>query len=190
MIAAMLYGSVGLMLLTVLSARYWRRQLSQSRQSQSKLRDRLDIQNGELLDVTTDHAQLTQQRDSLERKVTTAERELEVSLQHLEEQKNAPVQRYYIFDRMEPRPGRFWEAIVVCTAENIPNWQGHRVWSGQRKFLLVAETEREARERVASRFPRKGGYEVRKVGGCPVDGLSVNLATEGGAPRRNAAPTS
>lgn len=187
MIAGMLYGSVGLMLLTVLSARYWRRQMAQSRQTQSKLRDRLDIQNVELLEMTTDHSQLTQQRDNLERKVTQAEREFEVTLQNFEEQKNAQTQRYYIFDRLEPRPGRFWEAIVVCTGQETPAWQGHRSWKGQRRFLLVAEAEREARERVASRFPRKNGYEVRAVSACQIEGLSVNLATEGGAPRRTPA---
>ncbi|MBP2232038.1 hypothetical protein J2847_005363 [Azospirillum agricola] len=180
MTGMMLYIALGLMVLTVLSNRYWRRQLVLTRIAMSKLKDKVDDAGKELTDAAADHAHLAQQHADMEKRVQKAEVDLQAALQELDQKKVAPLDRYFIFDRLEPRPGRFWEVAVRHSAAgmHLGDMRGFRGWSGIRRYILIADSERDARDRASSRFPRKVGFEVVEVAGCRVNGLSVSRIAE------------
>ncbi|PWC39382.1 hypothetical protein [Azospirillum sp. TSO35-2] len=180
MTGMMLYFALGLMVLTVLSNRYWRRQLVVTRIAMSKLKDKVDDVTREVADVASDYAQLAHNSAEMEKRVQKAEIDLQAAIQELEQKKDAPLNRYYVFDRNEPRPGRFWEVAVRFnpSGASFAEQRGYRGWSGIRRYLLIADGEREAQERVAARYPRKAGFEVVEVVGCRLNGLSVNRIAE------------
>ncbi|ANC92825.1 hypothetical protein A6A40_13600 [Azospirillum humicireducens] len=180
MTGMMLYFALGLMVLTVLSNRYWRRQLTLTRIAMSKLKERVDDVTREVADIATDYAQLAQHQADMEKRVQKAEIDMQAAILELDQKKGAPMQRYFVFDRNEPRPGRFWEVAVRFQpmAVSFADQRGYRGWTGIRRVLLVADGERDARERVAARYPRKAGFEIVEVAGCRLNGLTVNRISE------------
>jgi len=180
MTGMMLYFALGLMVLTVISNRYWRRQLALTRVAMAKLKDKVDDVTKEVADVASDYAQLAHHHAEMEKRVQKAEIDFQAAVLELEQKKAAPLDRYFIFDRLEPRPGRFWEVAVRYSPAGVSygEMRGHRGWSGVRRYLLIADGERDARERVAARFPRRAGFEVVEVAGCRVNGLSVSRIAE------------
>lgn len=180
MTGMMLYFALGLMVLTVLSNRYWRRQLTLTRIAMSKLKEKVDDVTKEVADIATDYAQLAQHQADMEKRVQKAEIDMQAAILELDQKKGAPMQRYFVFDRNEPRPGRFWEVAVRFqpTAVSFADQRGYRGWTGIRRFLLVADGERDARERVAARYPRQAGFEIVEVAGCRLNGLTVNRISE------------
>ena len=180
MTGMMLYFALGLMVLTVLSNRYWRRQLTLTRIAMSKLKEKVDDVTKEVADIATDYAQLAQHQAEMEKRVQKAEIDMQAAILELDQKKGAPMQRYFVFDRNEPRPGRFWEVAVRFqpTAVSFADQRGYRGWTGIRRFLLIADGERDARERVAARYPRKAGFEIVEVAGCRLNGLTVNRISE------------
>ena len=180
MTGMMLYFALGLMVLTVLSNRYWRRQLTLTRVAMSKLKEKVDDVTREVADVASDYAQLAHHHADMEKRVQKAEIDMQAAIMELDQKKGAAMQRYFVFDRNEPRPGRFWEVAVRFhpTAVSFADQHNHRGWSGIRRFLLIADGERDARERVAARYPRKAGFEILEVAGCRLNGLTVNRISE------------
>lgn len=181
MTGMMLYFALGLMVLTVLSNRYWRRQLVLTRVAMTKLKDKVDEVTKEVADVASDYAQLSHHSAEMEKRVQKADIDLQAALIELDQKKTAPVDRYFIFDRLEPRPGRFWEVAIRYApnaAGGFGDMRGHRGWSGIRRYLLVGDGERDVRERITARFSRKAGFELVEVVGCRLNGLSVNRISE------------
>jgi hypothetical protein len=179
MTGILLYAALGLMILTVLSNRFWRRQLVSARVSLTKLKESADEVTKDLSDAAKDYAAVNQQFADTERRIAKAEQDLAAATAELETKKAAPTQRYYIFDRMEPRPGRFFEAAVRYDPNAASEDRSvHRAWAGVRRYLLVAESERDARDRIGGRFTRKLGFEVVEVVGCRLAGLSSNRIAE------------
>lgn len=177
MTGALIYIAVGLMVLTVLSNRYWRRQLALTRVAMSKVKVKVDDVTKEVAEVASEYAQLAHSHAEMERKVAKADTELQAALLELEQKQAAPLERYYIFDRMEPRPGRFWEVAVRCNSSGM-GFARDQGWLGVRRYLLIGEVEREVRERVGMRFPTRAGFEVVEVVPCRLNGLSVNRIAE------------
>lgn len=184
----MLYLSLGLMVLTVLSNRYWRRQLEGLRQGQLRIREKMEEVGKDVEDIATAYSQVTQKHAEAEKRALKAEQDMQAALNELEARQTAPVVRYHVFDRSEPRPGRFWEAAVRHVPSDATVMTGQRGWVGIRRCLLTAETEREVRERVSARYPRKAGFQVLEVVPCRVAGLSVNRIPELSTFRRSAPP--
>ena len=179
MTGMLLYIALGLVILTVLSNRFWRRQLVTARVSLVKLKESADEASKELSDAARDYAALDRHIVETERRAAKAEQELAAALAEFEAKKAGPVQRYHVFDRLEPRQGRFYEAAVRYDPNAASEDRSvHRAWVGVRRYLLVAETEREARERVLNRFTRKLGFEVVEVAPCRLAGLSINRIAE------------
>ncbi|MDQ2104281.1 hypothetical protein [Azospirillum isscasi] len=189
MTGMMLYLSLGLMVLTVLSNRYWRRQLQTLRDAQLRIREKMEEVGKDVEDIATAYAQIAQKHADAEKRAQKAEQDMQAALNELEARRQAPTVRYHVFDRSEPRPGRFWEAAVrhVPTDATVMT-PGQRGWVGIRRCLLTAETEREVRDRVGARYPRKAGFQVLEVVPCRVAGLSVNRIPELSTFRRSAAP--
>ncbi|TWA59334.1 hypothetical protein FBZ84_11659 [Azospirillum baldaniorum] len=188
MTGMMLYLSLGLMVLTVLSNRYWRRQLEGLRQGQLRIREKMEEVGKDVEDIATAYSQVTQKHAEAEKRAQKAEQDMQAALNELEARQTAPVVRYHVFDRSEPRPGRFWEAAVRHLPSEATVMTGQRGWVGIRRCLLTAETEREVRERVSARYPRKAGFQVLEVVPCRVAGLSVNRIPELSTFRRSAPP--
>ncbi|CAO3427730.1 hypothetical protein [Azospirillum doebereinerae] len=178
MTGMMMYVAVGLMVLTVISNRYWRRQLTLTRIAMSKLKDRVEQVTREVADVAADHAKLSQHCVEMEKRVQKAEIDLQAAILDLDKKKVAPMDRYFVFDRLEPRPGRFWEVAVRHSAVGTSYGDSRRGWAGIRRYLLIGDGERDVRERVGARFPRKAGFEVVEAAGCRISGLSVNRISE------------
>ncbi|MBK1839594.1 hypothetical protein JHL17_19470 [Azospirillum sp. YIM B02556] len=180
MTGMMLYFALGLMVLTVLSNRYWRRQLVLTRVAMSKLKEKVEDVTREVADIASDYAQLAQHQAEMEKRVQKAEVDLQAAIVELDQKKSAAMERYFVFDRNEPRPGRFWEIAVRfhSSGVSLSDQRGYRGWMGIRRFLLVADNDREARERVAARYPRKAGFEILEVAGCRLNGLTVNRISE------------
>ncbi|WP_376965424.1 hypothetical protein ABNQ39_28925 [Azospirillum sp. A26] len=190
MTGMMLYFALGLMVLTVLSNRYWRRQLVVTRIAMSKLKEKVEDVTRVVADVASDYAQLAHHYADMEKRVQKAEIDMQAAILELDQKKSAPMQRYVVFDRNEPRPGRFWEVAVRChpIGVSLSDQRGYRGWTGVRRFLLIADGEREARERVAARYPRKAGFEIVEVAGCRLNGLTVNRISELSTFRKPAKP--
>lgn len=180
MTGMLLYGALALMVLTVLSNRYWRRQLTLTRIAMGKLKSKVDDITREVADVASDYAQLSHQAAELDKRVQKAEIDLQAALVELEQKKAAPLDRYFIFDRLEPRPGRFWEVAIRHTPQGggFGDARSYRGWSGIRRYILIGDGERDARDRAAARFPRKAGFEVAEVAGCRVNGLTISRIAE------------
>ncbi|HEY0833266.1 MAG TPA: hypothetical protein VGE72_05090 [Azospirillum sp.] len=173
----LVYFALGFMVLTVLSNRFWRSQLNSARVSLTKLKESSDAITKEVADAAREYATLSHQYAETEKRAAKAEQEMNAVLGELEVKKAAAIDRYYVFDRLEPRPGRFYEAAVRYdpAAGERP---AHRAWTGVRRHIMIAETEREARERIAARFPRKLGFEVVEVAACRLANLQVNRIAE------------
>ncbi|OYD83503.1 MULTISPECIES: hypothetical protein [Azospirillum] len=188
MTGMMLYLSLGLMVLTVLSNRYWRRQLEGLRQAQLRIREKMEEVGKDVEDIATAYSQVAQKHAEAEKRALKAEQDMQAALNELDAKQAAPIVRYHVFDRSEPRPGRFWEAAVRHVPSDATVMTGQRGWVGIRRCLLTAETEREVRERVSARYPRKAGFQVLEVVPCRVAGLSVNRIPELSTFRRSAPP--
>ncbi|WP_042696440.1 hypothetical protein [Azospirillum sp. B506] len=190
MTGMMLYFALGLMVLTVLSNRYWRRQLVVTRIAMSKLKEKVEDVTREVTDVASEYGQLSQHFADMEKRVQKAEIDMQAAILELDQKKSAALERYFVFDRNEPRPGRFWEVAVRCQPIGISLAEqfGFRGWTGVRRFLLVADGDREARDRVAARYPRKAGFEIIEVAGCRLNGLTVNRISELSTFRKPAKP--
>ncbi len=188
MTGMMLYLSLGLMVLTVLSNRYWRRQLEGLRQAQLRIREKMEEVGKDVEDIATAYSQVAQKHAEAEKRALKAEQDMQAALNELDARQASPVVRYHVFDRSEPRPGRFWEVAVRHVPNDATVMTGQRGWVGIRRCLLTAETEREVRERVSARYPRKAGFQVLEVVPCRVAGLSVNRIPELSTFRRSAPP--
>lgn len=170
---ALFYAAFAMVTLAVLLNRYWRRRIRRIRRDAEIARERVEETRKEITAVAAKFEGLAGDLDSTEARTETAASDIETLARELETLKNASMDRYYIFDRLEPRQGRFWEATIrqPRADKSRPDWNG-------RRYILVAENEREARRKVAARFPRQLGYEETRLVPCRIAGLSVNRVNE------------
>ena len=178
MIGMMLYISMALMVLAVASNRYWRRQLVKTRDEVGKLRVKVDNMQKDVASVAAAYATLAHDTADTERRATRAEQEAAAALQELEAKKQSGTDRFYILDRLEPRPGRFWEAAVRHVPDAVIDRSAPVNWTTPRRYILVADTEREARRRVTARMPRSQGFDVIHVVPCRIGNLQVSRVAE------------
>lgn len=184
MTGMMLYLAFGLMILTVVSNRYWRSRHSSTTGTTRKARETLEAMDDDLEDAAALHQQVSQQHAEAQARTARAEQEMNQALAHLEACRTLPANRLYVFDRLEPRPGRFWEVAVRHLPQTQEERLPHRTWTGIRRYLLAAGNEREARERISARYPRKAGFDVVEVRPSTLAGLTVNPVTQASPFRR------
>lgn len=184
MTGMLLYVAFGLMILTVISNRYWRSRHSSTTGTTRKARDKLDALSDDLETAARLCQQAAKEYVEAQTRTAKAEQEMTLVLARLEASRDLPANRFYIFDRLEPRPGRFWEVAVRHLPQAQEERLPHRTWIGIRRYLLAAENEREARERISARFPRKAGFEIAEVRPTALAALSVNPVTQASAFRR------
>lgn len=178
MIGMMLYISMALMVLAVVSNRYWHRQLKLTRDSVAKIRVKVEDMQKDVASVAAGYATLAHDTADTERRAARAEQEAAAALQELEAKKQAGTDRFYVFDRLEPRPGRFWEAAVRHVPDAVIDRSAPVTWTTPRRYILIADTEREARRRVTARMPRSQGFDVIHVVPCRIGNLQVSRISE------------
>ncbi|MGQ9372020.1 hypothetical protein [Azospirillum sp. ST 5-10] len=186
MTGLLVYSAFSLMVLTVLSNRYWRGHIARCRSAVRRLQDEVEAATRDLRDAAQSCGELAQRFAEAEQRTLRSELEAGQVEAELEAMRQAAVERYYVFDRLEPRSGRFWEAAIRRSADGSP--RGHRrpppsqSWSGVRRYLLVADGERDARERVTARFQAKAGFDVAELMPCRLAALAVNRAGDAALP--------
>lgn len=178
MIGMMLYISLALMVLAVVSNRYWRRQLLKTRDDVAKMRVKVENMQKDVASVAAAYATLAHDTADTERRATRAEQEAAAALQELETKRQGGSDRYYVFDRLEPRPGRFWEAAVRHVPDAVIDRSAPVSWTTPRRYILIADTERDARRRVTARMPRSQGFDVIHVVPCRIANLQVSRISE------------
>ncbi len=121
-----------------------------------------------------------------EARLSEAERAVEAAERRLADARRRPVERCFVFDRQEPRPGRIW-AVRIAQAARAPAGREDRrriPWAGVRVWLVVADSRKEAIDRAGLRFPRSGGYEIEDAGVSPLfPGGEEAVARPAAAPR-------
>jgi len=171
---ALFYAAFAMIALAVLLNRYWRRRLRRIRRDAERAREQVEEVRKEVSAVAARYEALAGDMDSTTARTETTTSDIETLSREAEDLRGASMDRYYIFDRLEPRQGRFWEATIrqPRADKSRPDWNG-------RRYILVAENERDARRKVAARFPRQLGYEETKLIPCRIAGLSINRVNEG-----------
>jgi hypothetical protein len=180
------YLSLIFVVLAVLSNRYWRRQLNKAaeqmvaaREASEKAAKRAASVAAECMALGNDVAALTKRADKVEAEyqVLTAEKE---------RKRAAHVEKYYIFDRSQPRAGGFWEVAVRCTGDTALSDKDkpRQTWVGVRTYLLIADNEGSALRRAQARFPQQEGYQVIQAVACRIPGLQISRVEEFSTYRR------
>lgn len=171
---ALFYAAFAMITLAVLLNRYWRRRIRRIRRDAERAREQVEDVRKEVSAVAARFETLAADMESTSARTDTATTDIETLSRELEDLKSASMDRYYIFDRLEPRQGRFWEATIrqARADKSRPDWNG-------RRYILVAENERDAHRKVAARFPRQLGYEETRLVPCRIAGLSINRVNDG-----------
>lgn len=167
------YLSLFMVALAVASNRYWRRQLAKAEQQYEAAKKTADKVSKEVGVTASECTNLTSDLNALTKRADRAEQEHQVLTGELQKRKNAPTDRYYVFERVQPRPGAFWEVAVRCVYGDDP-----ARWNGVRSYMLIADNEGAALRRAQARFSVQQGYQVVQAAPSRVVGLSISRVEE------------
>ncbi len=168
MIFVLLQGLFLLIVLNVLFMRYVRRRSEDTKQALST--EEAELATIDRRIVEAHHAvRVAQNRlTALGDNVQTAEAAVASAQKELATVREAPIERYYVFDRMEPRIGVIWEARVRLLPDPMTDRRLLEAWKADRVYLIVAGSHSEAEERMQQRFSRASGFEVYNIVPCPL----------------------
>lgn len=173
------YLSLFMVILAVISNRYWRGQLKKSDQAYEAAKQAADKTAKEVAVVAAEATGLTSDLGALTKRADKAEQEHEFLVAELVKRKQAPVERYFVFERSQPRPGAFWEVAVRCVnGEETLDRSGRATWAGVRAYMLIADNEGAALRRAQARFAAQLGYQVVQATPSRVAGLSMSRVEE------------
>ncbi|WP_448203409.1 hypothetical protein [Azospirillum sp. sgz302134] len=188
MTALCLYAAILLMVASVVVNRKGERRVKAGRESLSladkdlRALEQQFLECGKALDLAQNRLTVLDERVAeAEALVRTLERQLESC-------QKAPAERYYVFDRLEPRPGTIWE-VPVRRMPGVPPGGAAMAsaWRDGRTYLLAATTQREALERASQRFPRISGFEVGPATACRLFQTACSASLPREAPERKRA---
>lgn len=171
---ALFYAAFAMVTLAVLLNRYWRRRIRRIHRDAERAREQVEEVRKEVQAVSGKFEALSNDMEATEARTDTATGDIENLTKEVEALKASAMDRYYIFDRLEPRQGRFWEATIRQPRAD----RSRPDWASGRRYILVAENERDAQRKVAARFPRQLGFEEMKMAACRISGLSINRVNE------------
>lgn len=173
------YLSLFMVILAVVSNRYWRRQLVKADQTYDQVKLAAEKVAKEVAVVAAECTGLTSDLSALTKRANKAELEHQALAAELQKRKQAAVERYYVFERVQPRPGAFWEVAVRCVnGEETPDRAGRMVWPGVRAYMLIADSEGAALRRAQARFSAQHGYQVVQAIPSRVAGLTISRVEE------------
>jgi hypothetical protein len=173
------YLSLFFVILAVFSNRYWRGQLKKSDQAYEAAKLEADRTTKEVAVVAAEATAITSDLGVLTRRADKAEQEHQFLQTELVKRKQAPIERYFVFERSQPRPGAFWEVAVRCVnGEEGQDRGGRATWAGVRSYMLIADNEGAALRRAQARFSIQHGYQVVQASPSRVAGLSISRVEE------------
>ena len=160
MTALFLYGAVLLMAASVIVNRIGQRRMLAARKALTAEENKLRAIDRGILDGARALNQVKQRVATLDDEIHGARLTVEHLGEKFDQVRAAPMERYYIFDRLDARPGSIWSMDIRRTddAPNDPRLAA--AWQQPRTYLIVASTPREAVDRAAQRFPRNQGYDI------------------------------
>jgi hypothetical protein len=171
------YLSLFMVILAVLSNRYWRRQMKKAEEAYEEVKRAADRVAKEMAAVAAECTGLSGDLSALSKRAERAETEYQAALAEYQKRKNAPTERYYVFERAQPRPGAFWEVAVRCVNGESPG-SDRQTWPGVRTYMMIADSEGSALRRAQARFPPQAGYQVIQAIPSRVAGLSISRIEE------------
>lgn len=122
-----------------------------------------------------------QKIEALNDSIDVAERQLASAEKDLDAARKAPPDLYYIFDRLEPKPGVIWELVVSRSSDVPMQARTAAAWSQPRRYLVAAKTPKEAHDRAAQRFFDKTGLKIDSVAPCLLFASKRSNAAEAAA---------
>lgn len=159
------YAAVALLAVSIILSRTARRQLTAARKALAADEAVLVKAGQALQEVLRGQHDAEQRHTGLDGRLEQAQGEVRTAQQALDAARRAPVERYHVFDRLEPRPGPLW-AVTVARSPGTPS--GTAPWTGERTCIVAAASQSDATERAALRYPRAAGFEVRSTVPCPL----------------------
>ncbi|HYG88614.1 MAG TPA: hypothetical protein VD978_20405 [Azospirillum sp.] len=161
------YAAVGLLVISVIVGRMARRQFETARKALVADEAVLTTAGQALQEALRARNDAEQRHAGLDGRLEQAQAEVRAAQQALETVREAPVERFHVFDRLEPRPGSLW-SVTVVRRPDAPG--GPAPWTGERTLVVAASGQSEALERVMMRYARSSGFEVRGATPCPLFG--------------------
>lgn len=167
MIALLLYGSVALIVFSAILTRLGLRRATTARRAMETEEKALSTIGTEVEGITQTLYEAQETLNGLDTRLEEVQAALAAAERQLATAKNTPAERYYVFDRLDPRPGTIWEVPVTHAAGEANH--AHRlapVWGGTRRYLVVAANRRDALDRLLQRYPKSYGFEVGQPFPC------------------------
>lgn len=165
MTAILTYAAVVLLAVSIILSRTARRQLTAARKALAADEAVLAEAGHALQEALRVKQDAEQRHGGLDGRLEQAQADVRAAQQVLDAARRTPVERYHVFDRMEPRPGTLW-SVVVARSPSTP--AGAAPWTGERTCVVAAASQNDALERAALRYPRTAGFEVRSAAPCPL----------------------
>lgn len=167
MTALFLYGAVLLMVASVMVNRFGQRRAAQAAKRLQNDENTLRSLDTKLLETARHLQQNRQQAGNLDDQITDVRLAIDNLNDRLEKTKAAPMERYYIFDRLDTRPGTIWAMQIGRTGDApLSDARLAAAWRMPRTYLIVAGNQREAMDRAAQRFPRNSGFDIGLAAPC------------------------
>lgn len=168
------YVSLILVVLAVLSNRYWHRQLKKTREKYETVKRNAEDVTRQMGNVARECTSLASDLSALTKRADKANKEYEYLEAELGRRKAAPMERYHIIDRSEPRSGAFWEVAIRCTGTSEADYVGRPYWPGVKTYLVIADSDVNAARRAQTKFPLQTGYQVVQAVPCRITGLAIS----------------
>lgn len=179
----LIHGALALIILSAFITRFGLRRAAAARRALETEERELSTIGLAVEDTARTLMNAQERLSALDAREDEAREALDAAERQLATAKATPAERYYIFDRQDPRPGTLWEVPVTRTGEATQLHRMAGVWGERRLYLVVAATRREAEDRVGQRYPRAYGFAVAPPRPCPLFDSSPATA---GKPDRHA----
>lgn len=168
MIALLLYGAASLIVFSAILTRLGLRRAAASRRAMEAEERALATVGTEVEEITRALYDAQDRLNGLDTRLGEAQAALQAAERQLATARTLPAERYYVFDRLDPRPGTIWEVPITHGGEANHTHRMAAVWGDTRRYLVVAGTRREATDRLTQRYPKSYGFEVGTPVPCPL----------------------
>jgi len=163
----LLYASVVMLALGVFANRAVARRLTRVRRDMAAEEQAMRDLDRDLLAAQRALRDAERRLEEADARIEQGRAALQAAEADLEKTRRMPVERFHVFDRLEPRPGVIWAARVeLATDATSGTTRLAAAWGGARTYLIAAASQREALDRLTQRFPRNTGYTVGTVSPC------------------------
>lgn len=153
MTALFLYGAVLLMAASVIVNRIGQRRMVAARKGLAADEASLRSLDQSLLDNARALVQVKQRNEALGDQIRDTRLAVDHLTEKFEQARAAPMDKFYIFDRLDARLGTIWALDVRRNEEAASDARLTAAWPVPRTYLIVAATPREAADPRSSVSP-------------------------------------